>query len=734
MAALAKRSDYIAVLLIVAAMLGLSMTNIAERLSVLSTDLLYWGHDYLWQETAKESQVAVIAIDEQTYQSKAFAGKPKVLWTPEIAQVQEAVLDAGALVFGYDVVFPTSVSDYLPSYERPFLAALMKAAKNEQVILGKVQHSQNPVSPHFTQAFMVGGQKNIRSLNAVADIDDVIRRIPLFFQKENGELETSMSLELASRAVKQKPMIGSEGFVSLGSYQIPDSNNLTAILNFRESAMVPTYSLADIYHCAQNGDLEFLRRHFANKVVLFGAVLDVEDRKLTSRRLMTKTALQHQMETCVLQSDAAVETSRRDSIPGVYIHATAINNLIDRTFFDRLSSSQSKLLVVIVSVFACFLAVSLSPYYGLSALLLSLGTFWGFGIWLFDTGFLIPVLTVSLMMFISYVLMTIYRFKVSDYQKNRIRKLFNLYLHKGLIDQMLESEQMPDLGGEAREITVWFSDLKDFTKLSEGMSSKELVAVMNLYFSTVTEIIEQHGGFVDKYIGDAVLAVFGAPHQDEYHSGHAVAAALMVREKLKTMNAQGSFGDSKIHCRTGINTGLAVVGNVGSSKRFNYTVMGDTVNLASRLEGVNKVVKSDILISKTVADQLPSSIVSRKIGNFRVKGKGEVTTVYQPLSMQSWRALPRVYEKNEEFRHLNPAEKPDYVLSPMPYVLALEISQVFENAIQFYERQDFQGMMDILSPYEKGDAVASALIEKAGTMMHSKIPEEWQAVDVMTSK
>ena len=157
---------------------------------------------------------------------------------------------------------------------------------------------------------------------------------------------------------------------------------------------------------------------------------------------------------------------------------------------------------------------------------------------------------------------------------------------------------------DLRDVTVWFSDVAGFTGISEKLSPGELVALMNEYLTAMTDIVEAHGGFVDKYIGDAIVAVFGAPHDDPDHALSAVRAALACQAKLSELNRDAvAFKGHRLACRIGINTGAMLVGNIGSRRRFNYTVMGDAANLASRLEGVNKMYGTRILASAATADR-----------------------------------------------------------------------------------------------------------------------------------
>src|SRR5258705_3696245 len=172
-----------------------------------------------------------------------------------------------------------------------------------------------------------------------------------------------------------------------------------------------------------------------------------------------------------------------------------------------------------------------------------------------------------------------YRLAIVDRDKRFLRKSFALYLPPALIDSMLASNKPPALGGEIRDVTVYFSDIAGFSQLSEKRSPEDLVDLMNGYLSAMTDIVEAHGGFVDKYIGDAIVAIFGAPIDEGAHARNAVRAALACNALLTEMNRSGHalFKGHVLAHRIGLNSGRALIGNIGSRRRFNYTAIGDTV-------------------------------------------------------------------------------------------------------------------------------------------------------------
>lgn len=270
---------------IVAGVLALAVSTIValppfDWMRHLSLDVLFWMRHVAFgaRHVPADSPTVVIAIDEETYRRPPFKDLPKVMWTGQIARVMNAVLANGATVVGFDVIFPTSVEKFVRGFDRNFLIALRNASKSDKVVLAKVQHQVKPISPFPGYSFAVGHERNIRPANLFEDSDGVIRRVPLWFRstdlRSGARIEPSLALELAARAVDAKPVIGGNGSATVGDHTVSGP----MIINFDGGAgTIPTYSLADLFACAEQDSRAFFRKHFAGKVVLIGAVLDIED-------------------------------------------------------------------------------------------------------------------------------------------------------------------------------------------------------------------------------------------------------------------------------------------------------------------------------------------------------------------------------------------------------------------------------------------------------------------------
>jgi adenylate cyclase len=222
------------------------------------------------------------------------------------------------------------------------------------------------------------------------------------------------------------------------------------------------------------------------------------------------------------------------------------------------------------------------------------------------------------------------------------------YLSGNLLDQLIKDPSKLKLGGEKRNVTIIFTDIRGFTTLSESVSSEELIQILELYFTPMTQIVLDNNGTLDKYIGDAIMAFYNAPIDVPNHERCAVVTALEMLEKLKDVNAELTRRKlPNIDFGAGINTGDAIVGNIGSMNRFDYSVIGDSVNVASRVEGLCKSYKAHIIITQSTKDGLDESeFLIREIDEVSVRGKHTATKLYQVLiDTPQNKELKELYDK-----------------------------------------------------------------------------------------
>ncbi|PWC52438.1 guanylate cyclase [Azospirillum sp. TSH7] len=678
-----------------------------------SIDSLYWLRERLHgsRPAPDPSPVVVVGIDEETYRRPPFAGTPQALWGPRLGTVLGAMLDGGAAAIGLDLVHPTSVETLIPGFERDYLLTLRRGGKEGRLVLAKVQHQSDPLMPY--RGYMIAaGVNNVRSVNLVEDADGVLRRIPLTLTVAGPDgkpkAEPGMAVEVASRALKAPLEWGADGSATLAGYRIPGGEGNRLLVNHATApGAIPTYSLADLYACAEAGKTDFFASHFKGKAVMVGTVLDVEDRKLSSNRWVTKPEGVNLPERCALpvMSELYVAGRTRDSIPGVYIHAAAISNLMAHDALAEAGRPASVALVLLLAGLAALVTLATRPPVAAFGLLLLLAGWSGVAVEAFQGGLVLPYLQAALAALLVFPLALGLRFAVLDRDQRHIRNAFKLYLPGSLIDDMIASGQSPCLGGEERDLSILFCDIAGFTKMSEGMEPEALVAVLNRYFTVMTDIIEAHGGFVDKYIGDAVLAVFGAPYAIDNHARAAVAAALAMRQAMAddpTLLATASGRGSN---RIGIATGPALIGNIGSPRRFNYTVMGDTVNLASRLEGANKYYNTVLMVSGETMRHHGDPEAFRALDIVQVVGRSEPVEVFEPLS---------------DARRADPEDRAQRA--------------AYAAALDDWRAGRFEAAAAGFGVLAAGDGAALAMLHKAEKRIGRAPEPDWAGVTALTDK
>jgi adenylate cyclase len=704
------------VVLVAGLLTALPALDFLRSLSIDALTALRW---HLSGQTAdpSTSPTVVVALDEETFRTPPFSSSPDVTWTREVGRVLSAVIGGGAKVVGFDIVYPISIEQSeiafgddtlgakVRGFDRDYLRALALAGRDGKVLLGEVQFGDHPIAPSPGQRIAVGQQRNIRALNAYTDSDAVVRRLPLAFTVD-GEPVPSMAVELAARALGVSPQLGRDGSMTLAGYRIlgPTPNTLT--LNFDGGADdIPTFSFADLDACLNKDDSDFFRRAFNGKVVIFGTVLDSEDQKLTSKRFAIAPEGAHGPR-CALPPASPNSTFSRSTISGVYIQATAVNNLIERNALTEVGPA----VVAGVAVgFSAVIAASVLLLAPLAALAIYVAAALGWtalAMVAFRHALVLPLFGPFIAGVGAAIVTIAYRFLVTDRDKRFLRKSFALYLAPAVIERIVASKKPPQLGGETRNVTVYFSDVANFSTFSERMSPMQLVAVMNEYLSVMAEIIEDHGGFIDKYIGDAIVAVFGAPLDDPDHARNAVLAALRCRAGLEELNRRsGSLLGHRLAQRIGINTGEAVVGNIGSRRRFNYTVMGDVVNLASRLEGANKFFATNILASETTVAHTGSSFAWREIDVIGVKGRAGAVRVYEPLAESG-------LETPEQSEH----------------------AAAYAAGLARWRAADFLGAAASFALFADCDATAARFLERARNFSANPPEPDWQSVNRLTEK
>jgi adenylate cyclase len=322
--------------------------------------------------------------------------------------------------------------------------------------------------------------------------------------------------------------------------------------------------------------------------------------------------------------------------PGVEVHATLLDNLLTDTYFriDLINSLLTTTLILVLGLLLGFTLPHLKGIYGavLAAALLVVYFFahrWMVNSLLTWTSFIYVAVVIALV----WGGVTLFRFLVTDKDKRFIKGAFQQYLAPEVINQLMENPDRLKLGGERQVVTAFFSDVQGFSTISEKLDPVALVQLMQEYLTEMSNIVMKYGGTIDKYIGDAIVAFFGAPVHFEDHATKAVLAALEMQTRLEEMRQnwrkEGRAEDMMLYQRIGLNTGPMVVGNMGSQSRFNYTMMGNAVNLAARLEGANKFYHTYAMCTEFTMDVAKEQVEFRELDSVAVKGVTQPVRVFE---------------------------------------------------------------------------------------------------------
>ncbi len=310
----------------------------------------------------------------------------------------------------------------------------------------------------------------------------------------------------------------------------------------------------------------------------------------------------------------------------------------------------------------------------------------------------------------GYIASTAFHYVTERKQRLLIKNMFSTYVNATVVDQLIAEPERLKLGGERKEMSVLFSDMEGFTTLSERMPPEALVAFLNEYLSEMTECILADHGTLDKFFGDAVIAFWGAPVPQNDHALRACRTALAMQHKLSTLRSQWQReGKPEVNVRIGINTGEMVVGNLGGTGKFDYTVIGDSVNIASRLEGANKVYRTNTIVSEATFALVREQVVARELDLITVKGRSDALRVYELLAMKG----------GEE----------DATLT--------EFLARYSEAVQLYRERRWNGALQLLNEAQilrPDDYPTQLYLERTTHFKHNPPPDDWNGVFELTTK
>ena len=389
---------------------------------------------------------------------------------------------------------------------------------------------------------------------------------------------------------------------------------------------------------------------------------------------------------------------------GVEIHATLLDNFLSGDFIRAVPAG---LIVIFIIMLALSSAVLTSAFSGLRGIVsvssLFLAAPIGLSLGAYIYGFWLPIIAPETAVVLAIVLALIFNYITEGRQKRFIKNAFQQYLSPAVIEQLLQNPDRLKLGGERKSLSIFFSDLQGFTSISEGLDPEALTQLLNDYLSAMTDIVHDEGGTVDKYEGDAIIAFWNAPLDVPDHAVRVIQAALRCQARLAELRPAFRERIGKdMHMRIGVNTGMAVVGNMGSHTRFDYTMLGDAVNLAARLEGANKQFGTYTMISHATRQLVGDAFAVRELARVAVVGRKEPVTVYEPMFTETYHRKKEMLDK-------------------------------FAKGLDFFYQGRFQQAREVFHAIQDSDPPATAYFKKCGELIVT-VPENWQGVWVMTSK
>ena len=643
-----------------------------------------------------EEPVAVIALDRDSLASDELAALPRVFLSPVWAKLVNGLTDAEARAIGFDIIFSYSANRFPGvggQYDRDFLAALARA--RDRVVLARAARSY-PAPPFVAAVFdprVDAGRPEPAAIGyaeLAPDLDGIFRHAGPRVEAEDGKSLPTLAAALLDRA--KGPAMASE----------------VLLAPRRPLEALPAYRLVDVLRCLER-EPAAIRQAFAGKVVLIGTNLPEEDRKRSPDRFMSPPALREgTFGGCRLDRLGASDPGSRTA-PGIFVHAAAVESVLTGNLVRPMPSAGRALATGLTALGGALIGFSLSPLAGTLAVvalvvlcLAAAPILLGFGLW-FPA--VLPAAAAVAAMLVAYVV----RFMIEDRRRRRVQHAFGHYLAPAIVDQLIDSEAPLHLGGEERQVTIMFADLSGFTALSGKVGPSELMTVTNSYLAIIVEAVEATGGYIDKFIGDAVMGIWGAPAPDADHAASAATAALAaVTAVMRAKEAADTQGRPGYAVKIGLNSGRAVVGNVGAERRYNYTAVGETVNIAARLESVPGDYACRIVVGPATAAAIKDSFVVNELDWIKVKGKEDAIAVYELVAAQQ-----------------------------AADTAVLAYGDAYHAALERYRAGDFAAAENawrgMTHPYLVGASPPLAMADRAAAL-RADPPTDWDGIYVKTSK
>ncbi len=435
-----------------------------------------------------------------------------------------------------------------------------------------------------------------------------------------------------------------------------------------------TYSLSDVYFGRVSPD------EFNKKIVLIGATApDLHD-------------------------EYFVPTSQGKAMSGVEVHANAIQMMVTGNFLENENKLWVFVSIIIAGIFTFIWVYPSRLRVSIPLVIMALIIYFIFSIKIFDKGIIMNLVYVPMTILATFISTVAFLYILERREKKHVLGALEKYISKDVADEILKNPDKLKLGGVRKKITILFSDIRGFTSLSEKMSAEELVKLLNEYLTEMTNVVLQNRGVIDKFIGDAVMAFWGAPLEQHKQAELACRTALEMQKELEKLNRKWKkAGIPALKIGVGLNTGEAVIGNLGSHERFDYTAIGDNINLGSRLEGLTKQYSVDIIVSESTKKDVKDKFVTRELDLVAVKGRKEPVRIFELVGLKS-----------------------------SVKVNTISIIKDFEHALHLYRSQKWT---EAIKAFKKvHDSASGIFIERCEEFRKNPPGKSWDGTYVMKTK
>jgi class 3 adenylate cyclase len=542
-----------------------------------------------------QNDVVIVGIDDET--ARALR-EPLTLWHPHFGKFLQAMAGSGATAVGLDIVLPDrSFEAIVPGYDLQLLRGIVAARGAIPLVLSLTIDPTGETRPVYERfIFAAGGWDAAGYALLPVDSDGVVRRFDERIKVGGGRVPT-----LAGQMAARLGRPAEHGLIDYAAGKPFDYVPLHRVLEWQEA-----------------GDAAKLRSTFGGKAVLLGGVFRFEDRLAAPVNLVAWDA-------------EAVNA------PGVVLHAQVLRNLLNGGLIAPVPAWVVPVLALLAASafwFAGTYAITALLAFAAGVVVMAAST------WLLAHGTYLPTAAILFTLLVAVGARMLFEASLQLRERRRLRRTFGAYVSPDIMRDILRSDPPPGIGGERYWLCVLFVDIRGFTARSEAASPEATIRLLNRYFSEVAACVHGAGGTLDKFIGDGVMAFFGAPQRLESPCISAMNAARELLARLPRLNAELiREGEAPIAIGIGLHAGDAVVGNMGSETRHNYTAIGDAVNVASRLEGLTKDVDFPLVCSEVVFEKLIDHSGLVKLGPRTIKG-------HQPVVVYGWR--PSEHESRTE--------------------------------------------------------------------------------------